>query len=312
MTFYETVNFEFLIPEVNYIYCQCGYHPILVDQRGKALAIVGLGFSLGFAVFPVTLALLISMFDWHKTLILVAASCFFVFLPFSLSLLKRTDRYQQPPQAVPESGDSQAKVWTRKDALKNPFFYFAVPMALLIPFVSTGLIIHLGSIANDKGWSLQWVTACFGVSAISGRIGSFCMGPVVDRYKARTVFPYVLIPYVLGLCILALGTDATAAPLWLFLSGIGVGTTNVTMFVLWAEAFGVQSLGAISSLVASASVFATALSPVLFGWMIDLGVPIIAIVVGGIVLTILVSLLAFFAPAPSKPADSASLSSITS
>ncbi len=281
------------------------------DQRGKALAIVGLGFSLGFAVFPITLAFLISILDWRQTMILAAAACLFVFMPISLGLLKKTDRYQQPPQTNHESGEVEAKLWTRKDVLKTPFFYFSVPMALLIPFVSTGLIIHLGSIADYKGWSLEWVAACFAVSAITGRIGSFCMGPVVDRYKARTVFPYVLIPYICGLAILALGTHAITAPMWLFFSGIGVGCTNVTMSVLWAEAFGVQSLGAISSLVASASVFATALSPVLFGWLIDLGVPVTAIVAGGIVLTILVSILAFLAPDPSNRADSQSLSTIT-
>ena len=282
------------------------------DQRGKALAIVGVGFSAGTAVFPVTLALLISIFDWQATMVIVAASCLFLFMPISLGLLKKTDRYQQPPQTNLESGEVGGKIWTRKDVLQIPFFYFSVPMALLIPFVSTGLIIHIGSIADHKGWSLEWVAAWFAISAITGRIGSFWMGSVVDRYKARTIYPYVLIPYICGLIILASGTHAATAPIWLFFSGLGVGCTNVTMSVLWAEAFGVQSLGAITSLIISASVFATALSPVLFGWLIDLGVPITAIVVGGIVLTMLVSILAFLSPDPSKKTDSQFLSTITS
>jgi MFS family permease len=88
------------------------------------------------------------------------------------------------------------------------------------------------------------------------------------------------------------------------------------MSVLWAETFGVLSLGAITSLVASASVFATALSPALFGWLIDLGVPVTVIVVGGIVLTMIVSILALLAPDlapdPSKRPDSQLLSSDTS
>jgi MFS family permease len=129
------------------------------------------------------------------------------------------------------------------------------------------------------------------------------MGPVVDRYKARTVFPFVLIPYICGLVILALGNHAATVPFWFLFSGLGVGSTNVTMSVLWAEAFGVLSLGAITSLVASAQVFATALSPVLFGWLIDLGVSITAIVAGSIALTVFVSILAFQAPDPSKQAD---------
>ena len=171
------------------------------DQRGKALAIVGLGFSLGTALFPVSLAFLISIFQWRPTMVLMAVSILLLFMPVSLGLLKKSDSYQQPPRARTESGEPNAKEWTRKDVLKTPFFYFAVPMALLIPFVSTGLIIHIGSIADYKGWSLEWVAACLAVSAITGRIGSFCMGPVVDRYKARSVFPFVLIPYICGLVI---------------------------------------------------------------------------------------------------------------
>jgi len=273
------------------------------DQRGKALAIVGLGYSLGIAVFPVTLAFLISSLGWRQTMIIVAASCLFLFLPTSLGLLKKADRYQHPPRAAIDSGEDVKNIWTRKDVLTTAFFYFSVPMALIIPFVSTGLIIHLGSIADYKGWSLEWVAACFAVSAITGRIGSFCMGPVVDRYKARTVFPYVLIPYIGGLAILAMGEHAATVPIWLFFSGLSVGCTNVTMAVLWAETFGIQSLGAITSIVASATVFATALSPALFGWIIDLGVPVTAIVVGGIVLSVLVSVLAFLAPDPPRRAD---------
>jgi hypothetical protein len=78
------------------------------------------------------------------------------------------------------------------------------------------------------------------------------MGPVVDRYKARTVFPYVLIPYICGLIVLAWGSHAVMAPLWLFFSGLGFGCSTLTMSVLWAETFGVLSLGAITSIVASA------------------------------------------------------------
>ena len=273
------------------------------DQRGKALAIVGLGFSLGTALFPVTLAFLISIFQWRPTMVLMAVSILLLFIPASLGLIKKSDPYQQPPRVTPEPDETNAKEWTRKDVLKTPFFYFAVPMALLVPFVSTGLIIHIGSIADFKGWSLEWVAACLAVSAITGRIGSFCMGPIVDRYKARTVFPFVLIPYVCGLAILALGQHAATVPFWFLFSGLGVGSTNVTMSVLWAEAFGVLSLGAITSLVASAQVFATALSPVLFGWLIDLGISITAIVAGSIALTVFVSILAFLAPEPSKRTD---------
>jgi MFS family permease len=44
------------------------------SQRGKALAIVGLGFSFALALFPMTLAHLIARIGWQQTLMMMAAS----------------------------------------------------------------------------------------------------------------------------------------------------------------------------------------------------------------------------------------------
>ncbi len=269
-------------------------------QRGKALAVVGLGFSLGTAVLPVTLAYLITLTSWQKTMMFMGLSVFVLFIPVSLSLIKKTDKFQYPVKDQPEIEEDTQRQWTRKEVLKTPFFYFALPQTLLIPFVSTGLIIHLGSIAQGKGWTLEWVAAFFVVSALTGRFTSFLMGSVVDRFSARLIFPYVLMPYVLGLAALAIGNHPLTAPVWLFFSGLGVGCMGVTISVLWAEIFGIRSLGAITSTVASAQVFASALSPVFFGWLLDSGVTIEALLIGSIFFTGLVTLLAFLAPNPQK------------
>lgn len=190
--------------------------------------------------------------------------------------------------------------WSRKEALKVPFFYFAVPIALLIPFFSTGLIIHLGSIAAYKRWTMKWVASCFIISAIAGRIGSIFMGPLVDRFAAKKLFPFVLIPYAIAMIVVFFNTRAFAAPVWFFLAGIGFGSMTVTMSSLWAEVFGIESLGAISSVVASAGVFVSAISPFLFGWLLDHGMNVDMLFLSGAVLTILVTILGAVAPTPSK------------
>jgi MFS family permease len=182
--------------------------------------------------------------------------------------------------------------------LRAPFFYFAVPVTLLIPFFSTGLIIHLSKIAEHKGWSLEWTASCFVASAVMGRVASFCVGPLVDRFTARRLFPFVLVPYALALTVLMLHTHPYAALVWLGMAGLSFGSVSVTMPALWAEVFGVDSLGAISSLVGSAGVFATALSPALFGWLLDHGLDVDRLVLCGVVLAAAVSLLALVAPAP--------------
>jgi len=270
------------------------------SQRGKALAIVGLGFSFAGALFPITLAYLIARIGWQQTLVLLSASVMFLFLPITLALIKKTDRFQHPPARSRASAAGDGATWTRKEVLRVPFFYFAVPVTLLMPFFSTGLIIHLGKIAEHKGWSLEWVASCFIASAVMGRVASFCVGPLVDRFTARRLFPFVLFPYAIALTVLALNDHPYAALAWLGLGGLSFGCVSVTMPALWAEVFGVDSLGAISSIVGSAGVFATALSPALFGWLLDGGLDVDRLVLAGVMLAVLVSLIALVAPAPTR------------
>jgi MFS family permease len=270
------------------------------SQRGKALAVVGLGFSFAAALFPITLAYLIPRIGWQQTLVLLAASVVFLFLPITLALIRKTDRFQHPPARSRAGSAGDGATWTRKEVLKVPFFYFAVPVTLLIPFFSTGLIIHLSKIAEHKGWSLEWVASCFIASAVMGRVASFCVGPLVDRFTARRLFPFVLVPYILALTVLMLNNHPYAAMIWLGMGGLSFGCVSVTMPALWAEVFGVDSLGAISSIVGSAGVFSTALSPALFGWLLDHGLDVDRLVLGGVVLAVLVSLIALVAPAPTR------------
>lgn len=275
------------------------------EQRGKALAVIGFGLSIGLAILPMTLATLIQRFGWQKTLILEALAVLIIFIPCSLILLKKTDSFQHPPARLKSTKVNGEYSLTRIEVLKVPFFYFAIPIALLIPFFSTGLIIHLGSIAGYKGWTLKWIASCFIVSAIFSRIGSFCMGPMVDRFSARKLFPFVLIPYGVGLAILMMNTHPYAAPAWLSMSGFSMGCMSVVMSALWAEEFGIQSLGAITSLVGSMGVFSTALSPILFGWLLDYVLNVDLLLLSGIILTVLISILGFMAPAPPKNKKSA-------
>jgi MFS family permease len=77
---------------------------------------------------------------------------------------------------------------------------------------------------------------------------------------------------------------------------------GVAMGSLWAEVFGVHSLGAITSLASASGVFASALSPVLFGWLLDRGITVDQLVLSGVVLTGFVTLLAYLAPSPNRAA----------
>ena len=78
----------------------------------------------------------------------------------------------------------------------------------------------------------------------------------------------------LGLVALASSDHWIVAILYMGLTGITVGMRITIGGAVWAEIYGVENLGAIRSLATSFMVVSTALSPVVFGWLIDYGVSV--------------------------------------
>ena len=62
------------------------------------------------------------------------------------------------------------------------------------------------------------------------------------------------------------------------LYGFNMGITTPFIGSLWAEIYGVESLGTVKALLHAGSVFASALSPLVFGYLIDWGFGISTIV----------------------------------
>ena len=65
--------------------------------------------------------------------------------------------------------------------------------------------------------------------------------------------------------------------IYMSLFGFNLGLSAPFMGSLWAEIYGVKSIGTAKALLHGVGVFASALSPVIFGYAIDWGFGIVAI-----------------------------------
>ena len=70
-----------------------------------------------------------------------------------------------------------------------------------------------------------------------------------------------------------------------------MGVISAVWTALWAELYGVRHLGAIKSLGTSLGVFGTALSPALFGWILDADLSFLWILGGTILAAVVASIL---------------------
>jgi MFS family permease len=99
----------------------------------------------------------------------------------------------------------------------------------------------------------------------------FLAGPWVDKLSARKLFPYILIPYTIGVLTLLITDAPFIYPVALALMGFANGFGSTVKNALFAEVFGVEVIGKVRSLFVTVMVLSTALGPLFFGVLVDKG-----------------------------------------
>ena len=72
--------------------------------------------------------------------------------------------------------------------------------------------------------------------------------------------------------IIASTDSIYAFPLFMILVGASTGSATIVISALWAELYGIGYLGSIRSMCFSMVVLSTSISPVLIGFLLDIGV----------------------------------------
>ncbi len=245
--------------------------------RGKSLSIAALGFPMGEAIFPVLVASSIGLLGWRETLVLSAVLIGTVLIPFtafSLSRIRRERIYEGQSDAevrqASEEEQSQ-KLWKQREVFRTPWFYIFAPTVFLVGFLQTNLFFFQTFIADEKGWSTEWMAGSITAYAASSIVMSMIAGPLIDRFSARRVFPFMLLPLAAGLVVLSIGTHPVTTPLYWLLVGFTGGMNSPVTSSLYAEIFGTRSLGTVRSLFTFVMVVSTALGPVVYSFFLDRG-----------------------------------------
>ena len=268
-------------------------------NRGKAIAIASIGHPAGEAVFPLLAVLVMGLLGWRGTWVAAAAFLGLGLTPLVLWLLMHPgDRKARALAASPP--DRHAAWAMQKKMLRQPRFFAYLFCTVAQPFIFTGVFFHQVHIVSRKGWELGWFAALFPLLAATALVVSLLAGALVDRFGGRRLLPFFLLPLGSGLVVLMLSSAPQAAIAFMLLTGMSLGAANVIVSSMWAEVYGTENLGAVRSLATSVMVFSTALSPVLFGWLLDLGFPVSALLMICIVYVAAASLSVALVPPPDR------------
>ncbi len=243
-------------------------------DRGKAIAISAMGYSVGESVLPFLAVFAIVAIGWRGSYLFTAV-CVLLMLPIILRLLKGHDgrhtAYVEQLASQASSSGSLAASKTRGQMLTEGRFYLLLPAILMPSYIVTGLFFHHLTLAQSKGWSELWVTGNYWVYALMSIVTSLVIGPLLDRYSAVRVIPFYLTPMFVGLLLLVPAQHKGWVIVYMMFIGMNTGIYFTAISSLWAELYGVKHLGGIKSLVGAFSVFASALGPVTIGALLDYG-----------------------------------------
>ncbi|MGM0567975.1 MAG: MFS transporter [Elusimicrobiota bacterium] len=234
--------------------------------RGKALSLSVLGYSFGEGIFPLVISSLIAILGWRGSM---AASSVFIALfliPFIFFALNKNEFKAQPKLNREKKGKNN---FSRKELFREQGFYILALNTVILPALITGLFFYQMTLAAEKGWARGWLPACFLAYAAGRTIFSLLSGKLIDKFTAAKLLPLYLIPFLIGLLALVFASHPLVAPFYLALTGISMGMGSTIKSAIAAEAYGTRNLGSIMSLLAMFMVFGTAVTPVLFGFLLD-------------------------------------------
>lgn len=237
------------------------------QNRGKALSLSASGVPVGEVILPIIAVALIAAVGWQKSWFWLAMSIPLLYGPCAVLLLHKSKQQRQPLAPLP----SNQQALSRRHVLADKRFWLMLPALLAGPFMLTGLFIQQHFLLSEKHWSSGLLATGFIFYGIMHWLSAIWAGILIDKYSARRLVRFVMLPLFLALLLLASCHGLWLAPAFMAMLGLAIGTAHPVFSALWAEVYGTTHLGAIRSLATAIMMLATAAAPWIFGLMIDSG-----------------------------------------
>jgi MFS family permease len=239
-----------------------------VTRRGRAIALMGLGFPLSNAVLPPLSRWLIDTYGWREAYGVLGVLVMLLIIPASVFLVRNRpedvglypDGADEPP-LIEQSGTHSPEAAARRPVLTSvAFWMLAIPLATP-GLVVTALVFHQTSIFAENGLSATTAAAVFVIFAFASATTSMVAGFVVDRVGPSKLFVFAMVALFV-VCGLALVVNSV----WmaaLYVTGMGVagGSQRIVQGVIWAHYYGRFGLGKVQGAAMMVGITGAAVGP---------------------------------------------------
>ena len=267
-------------------------------DRGLAASIATNGFALGFAIVPIIGAWLIANIDWRTIWLYSSYFVLFIIIPLNFLQLKnqklREKTYKDKLKSEEESfsGDKLTQV-SLKSALRDTKFWLVQPAILAATAIIFSIQFHQLHIIESKSWTIELYASSYIIFSITLLLGSLVAGHIVDRLGSIKLMYCYLLPLIPALFLLGFFKNFIFIFIIMGLTGFSYGMCLVAFITIWAELYGTKFMGEIRTFNFSINVLLTSVVMALTGWLIDMGINLKVLCLGGISFILLSIILLF-------------------
>jgi MFS family permease len=245
-----------------------------VRSRGLVTGIVKVGTGAGQFSIPFLAGILIALYGWRTTYLIIGASVLVLLLliaqvlrwdPASIGSPHRPDVSATTEEPVPATAGINAAA-----AMRSRQMLIICSASVSTVFCLLIILVHIVPHAGDIGLSTTHAAGVLSTIGAISMLGRFCSGVAIDRIGSKSVL--IICYFVLTASLLLL---QAADSLWLLYCFAGVyGLAHGSFFTaispLVAEIFGIVAHGALFGVVVFAGTVGGAVGPIVAGWVFDL------------------------------------------
>jgi MFS family permease len=245
------------------------------ERRGLALALVLVGFNLGYITGGPLAAWLITRLGWRAAYYILGSGCGVLITTAALTVrlprpAERAALHRPLPAGSGPAPTTAPRGITLRESLADPRQWALNVSWLLLGGLAIMISVHAVPFARDQGVSLAGASlalTAYGVGSAGGRLLG---GALSDRFGTRLTIGTAYVVEMLALVTLLWIPSRPVLLGSLVAFGAGFAASDTMVAKVIPEVFGMRAIGAIMGMLTLGWRCGAALGPALAGFLYDL------------------------------------------